>query len=175
MKFNSKKSISFLFTGLGLSLCSHPVLAQDLRKVVEPTTPAVCQVLQATNQDSTTLIQNALNKCAQGKAVKLTSNKTNTVFISGPLNIPSNRNLIIDQNVILKATTNAKAFDNGSKTCGTLAKTGNGCNALITFDKVSNSGIYGAGIIDGQGGSKIAGSANTWWNLATQAKNSPNM
>ncbi|WP_269915426.1 glycoside hydrolase family 28 protein [Acinetobacter sp. HY1485] len=170
----SKKQSVLLLTSIGLSVLSPSIFAKDQRTVVEPKTPQVCKVLLATGTDSTKTIQSALNSCAAGKAVQLASNKAIKSFTSGAITIPSNRSLIINSDVVLKASNNAKAFDNGTNTCGKLAKTGNGCNALITFEKASNSGIYGNGTIDGQGGAKIAGSNSSWWDLAAQAKNSPN-
>lgn len=174
MKLRNNKKVAGLIMGLGVCFASPSLLAQDARKVVEPKIPQACKVLVATNKDATQEIQAALNSCASGKAVKLMAGKTGNVFLSGALQIPSNKNLWIDQGTTLKAVNNPKSFDNGTNTCGKLAKTGNGCKALITFTKASNSGIYGLGTIDGQGGAKIAGSTSSWWDLAAQAKNSPN-
>lgn len=151
---------------LGMSM-AH---AADTRKVAEPVIPAACTTLTATNANATAAIQKALNSCAAGKAVKLVAGGGKSVFLSGPLTIPSGRSLLVDRGVVLRAVNNAAAFDSGRKTCGTLNGDGKGCNAFITMKGAKGSGIYGQGVIDGQGGIKLSDKGTTWWQLAADAK-----
>ncbi|WP_099350371.1 glycoside hydrolase family 28 protein [Erwinia amylovora] len=146
--------------------------AKDLRNVSEPVYPAVCSVLQAGPGISTDAIQNALNDCAPGKAVKLQKSASSAVFLSGPLSLPSGTNLWIDSGASLKAVNNATAFDKTKNSCGVLDQSGKGCNALITVSDATNSGIYGKGVIDGQGGVPLEDKKTSWWQLAAMAKNS---
>ena len=140
--------------------------AADTRKVSEPVMPSACTSLTATGAEATATLQKALNACPAGKAVRLASG----TFLSGPITIPSGRSLVVEKGVVLRAVNRAGAFDNGSKTCGTLNGDGKGCNPLITLKGAKNSGIYGQGIIDGQGGIKLSDKGTTWWQLAADAK-----
>jgi polygalacturonase len=146
--------------------------AADMRNVVEPEYPETCSVVYARNNLITADIQRALDKCSPGKAVQLSSNGSMNIFLSGALNMPSGVSLLIDKGVTLKAINNASAFDNGKKTCGTINRDGKGCNALITFKNSNNAGIYGEGIIDGQGGEVLNDKMTSWWDLAQKAKRS---
>lgn len=144
----------------------------DTRNVKEPINPSSCIVLKADNKINTNLIQNSINNCAKQKKVvtlRIGDNK-NFNFNSGPLNIPSNGGLIIEKGVVLSAIPDPALYDNGSNRCGKVDKLGAGCNPFITVNNSTNSGIYGEGIIDGQGNSVLKGSNKTWWNLATEAK-----
>nr|ANJ43647.1 glycoside hydrolase family 28 [Ramulus artemis] len=140
-------------------------IARDLRNVTEPKTPQTCTYLKATGGDDTAVIQKALDSCAKGKAVALASG----TFFSGPINIPSGVSLLVDEGVTLKAIPNPKLFDAGLKTCGTIDNSGFGCKALITMVGAKGSGIYGKGIIDGQGGENMTGTNTTWWRLTILA------
>lgn len=144
--------------------------AADTREVTEPTVPEACTTLVATGADATATIQEALNSCASGKAVKLITSDSNTAFISSPISIPSGRSLWIDKGAVLQAANNASAFDNGNNACGTLNSDGKGCNPLITIKNATDSGIYGEGTIDGQGGVELSDKGTTWWQLAADAK-----
>ncbi|MEB3753744.1 glycoside hydrolase family 28 protein [Acinetobacter sp. MD2(2019)] len=161
----------------GIVLCAsitsmHSALAADTRTVTEPVIPTACTILKATGNDATQIIQKALNSCSNGQAVKLVANGSQGSFYSGALVIPSGVSLWVDQGASLRALNKASAFDNGSGTCGTLDKKGNGCSALITMNSNVNSGIYGAGTIDGQGGATLTDKNVSWWTLAQQAKTS---
>nr|ANJ43608.1 glycoside hydrolase family 28 [Medauroidea extradentata] len=142
------------------------VAAKDLRHVTEPKIPPACESLKGSGSDETAVIQKALNSCGKGKTVHLASG----TFISGPLTIPSGVGLWIDNEVVLKATSNAKLFDNGKNLCGTVSTQYNGCNPLITMKNVDGSGIYGKGTIDGQGGVKLTAKTESWWDLAHEAQ-----
>ncbi|CCG87628.1 polygalacturonase [Erwinia piriflorinigrans CFBP 5888] len=162
---NNLTKISFL-----LILSTGMSEAKDLRKVSEPQYPAVCSVLQAGQAISTDAIQKALNACPQGQAVKLQKSASSAVITSGPLSLPSGRNLWVDAGVTLKAVNNAAAYDNGKNSCGVLNNSGKGCKAFITVSDAKNSGIYGKGTIDGQGGVTLQDKKIAWWQLAAQAK-----
>ena len=151
---------------LGMSM-AH---AANTRKVAEPVIPAACTTLTATNAGATAAIQKALNACPAGKAVRLVAGGGKTAFLSGPITIPSGRSLWVDKGTVLRAINKAAVFDNGSKTCGTLNGDGKGCNPLITMKGAKGSGIYGQGVIDGQGGTKLSDKGTTWWQLAANAK-----
>nr|ANJ43573.1 glycoside hydrolase family 28 [Aretaon asperrimus] len=140
--------------------------AKDLRTVTEPKNPQSCTTLKAGSGDQTTTIQKALDSCAKGKAVELSSG----TFESGPLTIPSGVSLLVDSGAILKALPNPTLYDLGAKTCGTRDQYGVGCKAFITIHGATGSGIYGKGTIDGQGGQTMTGKSETWWKLAASAK-----
>nr|ANJ43609.1 glycoside hydrolase family 28 [Medauroidea extradentata] len=144
----------------------HETSAKDLRQVTEPKIPAACVSLKGSGGDETAVIQKALNSCAKGKTVHLASG----TFVSGPLTIPSEVGLWIDSGVILKASSNAKLYDKGKNLCGTVNKEYNGCNPFIHMTNAVGSGIYGKGTIDGQGGVKLAGKSQSWWDLAHEAQ-----
>lgn len=163
---------SFRLIALALSTSAFPTHSSDLRRVSEPSMPSSCNVLYASGGLATGDIQKALNSCAKGKAVRLASRGSNNVFLTGPLNMPSGVSLSIDRGVVLRAVNKASVFDDGGKTCGTLSSGGKGCKAVITFNNVSNSGIYGEGQIDGQGGTTLSDKGTSWWNLSQKAKNS---
>nr|ANJ43587.1 glycoside hydrolase family 28 [Extatosoma tiaratum] len=143
--------------------------ARDLRQVSEPKIPASCVSLRGNGGDETSVLQKALSSCAKGKVVHLASG----TFVSGPLTIPSGVGLWIDSGVVLKASTNAKLYDKGKNICGTVSTSYNGCNPLIHMQNAEGSGIYGKGTIDGQGGVKLTGKTESWWDLAhvAQVKN----
>ncbi|MCF9045467.1 glycoside hydrolase family 28 protein [Acinetobacter nectaris] len=162
--------IPSVFTCINLISPTSSLFAKDL-VLQEPTMPNSCDVLMANNTDATQTIQQALNHCEKGKAVYLAPNGEQHVFTSGPLFIPSERSLVIQSGVTLKAINRAASFDKGKQTCGTLDHHGSGCQPFITFDHVKHSGLYGPGTIDGQGGIPLIDLPNTtWWSLATDAK-----
>ncbi|MGV7208576.1 pectinesterase family protein [Oxalobacteraceae bacterium A2-2] len=148
--------------------------AQDTRQVVEPSMPAACTVLSATadtaDGDDTARIQAALDQCGSGKAVRLAASGGKRAFVAGPLTLRNGASLQVDSGVTLYASSNPALFDRGSKTCGSIDQNGKGCKPFITIDKSSNSGIYGDGVIDGQGGRVVDGGAESWWQLARRAQ-----
>ncbi|XP_063216717.1 endo-polygalacturonase-like [Bacillus rossius redtenbacheri] len=164
------RPVPFLMTGIFavvlVACVVHKAAAADLRHVTEPKIPAACMSLIGTGGDETAVLQKALNSCGKGKAVHLASGN----FISGPLTIPSGVGLWIDSGAVLKASSNAKLFDKGRNICGTVSKEYNGCNPLISMMNVVGSGIYGKGKIDGQGGIKLTGKSQSWWDLAHEAQ-----
>lgn len=164
------KTLPFVSISLLTSVYPSISNAADTRKVVEPSYPSTCSTLPARGGIATADIQNALNNCSSGKAVRLTAGLTNT-FISGALNMPSGVSLIIDKGVTLRAVNTASAFDKGQNTCGTVSSTSMGCKPLIEFSNSKDAGIYGEGVIDGQGGQVLTDKKVTWWSLAEKAKN----
>nr|ANJ43611.1 glycoside hydrolase family 28 [Medauroidea extradentata] len=144
--------------------------AKDLRTVTEPKTPQSCTTLRATSGDETKTIQKALDSCAKGKAVELSSG----TFYSGPLSIPSGVSLLVASGATLKALPDPALYDLGAKTCGTQDQYGVGCRAFITIHGSTGSGIYGKGTIDGQGGVTMTGRSEAWWKMPVNTNNKGN-
>ena len=147
-------------TGTGGNTGGTGCGAGDANIPQEPTLPAtVCQSLAATRAVSanaspnetnldTAAIQGALSACGSGKALKLVASGSNNAFLTGPLNVPSGVSLWVDVGVTLYGTRDPKTYGTAS--------------ALITV-KGAGSGIYGDGVIDGQGGEPMVGSSQSFW------------
>jgi len=158
--------------------CAGPASAQDTRTVREPRLPPACAVLTGTavsdpatsTTDDATRIQAALDRCPAGRAVVLAASNGDDAFVAGPLRVPGGVTLLVDAGATLYASTNPRLFDRGAGTCGTNDAAGRGCRPLIAMDGARGSGIMGDGIIDGQGGQRIAGQAETWWQIARRAQ-----
>ncbi|EGH11555.1 polygalacturonase [Pseudomonas savastanoi pv. glycinea str. race 4] len=113
--------------------------------ISEPTSPPVCKQLQAhltprdgslDSADGSALdsrpdqenIQNAINGCASGQAVKLVKGDgDNSAFLSGPLQLKSGVTLWIDGGVTLFASRTPKDYDNGKGTCGVTTVANQDC------------------------------------------------
>ena len=137
-----------------------------------------------------------LQACPAGRAVELSlgSDSTHSAFLATPITVPVGVSLIIDGGVTVYASRNPQHYQipNADNTCGTVSKTAsvNGvCDPFITFitfisdSTGSNSGIYGNGVIDGQGqrpllvqpvfpsddppAACVATSSCSWWDLIT--------
>ncbi|BCF97294.1 hypothetical protein PPGU19_018630 [Paraburkholderia sp. PGU19] len=176
-----------------------------------PTPTQICQTLPATltaqaydllpesadaanTAPDTTRIQAALTACTNAASTGLSTNKVvrltsgangANAFLSGPLNLPSGVTLWIDRRVTLFASRDPRQFDKtqGTASCGLITASDNGCNALITAAKTSNSAVVGDGTIDGRGGSQLVssvrddpnlltradGSAMSWWDIGYEA------
>lgn len=142
----------------------------------------------------TSRIQAALTGCtnasstglATNKAVRLVSGPNGAnAFLSGPLSLPSGVTLWIDRRVTLFASRDPRQFDKtkGTASCGLITSSDNGCNALITAAKTSNSAVVGDGTIDGRGGSPLVssvpgdpallkrpdGTPMSWWDIGWKA------
>jgi polygalacturonase len=158
------------------ALCAAGVAhAQDTRKVNEPVPPPACVVLTAganaaASGDDTARIQSAIDQCAAGRSVRLVGSNEKQRFTAGPLKLRSGVSLLIDEGTTLQASANPKSYDRGANTCGTIDKQGRGCKPFITIDNAKSSGIYGEGIIDGQGGRVVDGGTESWWQLARRAQ-----
>ncbi len=171
-RFMYLKQFTYSLLGIILGIYSiESYSSGDTRHVVEPKYPAYCVVLKASDEVSTTKLQNELNRCAKNKqAVKLSSDGVHVHFHSGPLTIPTYGGLLIDKGVVLAAIPDPALYDNGKHTCGTIDNSGKGCKPFITALNTVESGIYGEGIIDGQGNAIMKGTNKTWWNLASEAQ-----
>ena len=201
MKYRTISLTWFLFLACYLVHGSFVSLqAQDTRSVSEPAFPATCAVLQAPlrsttggpnvgatvdEQDAasgpeTTLIQDALNKCAQNQpnqAVELTlgPDRSYNAFLVNPLTLPENVSLIVDGGATVYGSRDPANYqDSSSAVCGTIGvyKQNEGCLPLFTL--ASSTGIYGYGIIDGQGNELLLSGVNagkaSWWDLTTAKK-----
>jgi polygalacturonase len=190
--------------GVGLCQCVA-VLAQDTRTVTEPKIPPVCTKLEAhltapggvlSDADEPKLdterIQKALDGCAQGKAVELSSVPKAEAFLSGPLELREGVTLLIDKGVTLYGSRDPKVYENPNPdakpgdpiTCGTSrprpttfptfstnqgARPRGGCRSLITVN-AKNAAIMGDGAIDGRGYAKLIGHDYSWWQMARKAQ-----
>jgi len=157
--------------------------AQDTRNVIEPVLPSTCVALKAAlvahhgvlsdadeKKLDTTRIQNAIDQCPTGKAVVLEISSGKNVFLTGPLQLRSGVVLVVDAGAVLAASRDPRAYDLTPGSCGVVNDKGHGCKPLISGDNVTNSGIMGDGVIDGQGGAALLGQNVSWWDLAHQAK-----
>ncbi|HEX8957635.1 MAG TPA: pectin lyase fold-containing protein, partial [Burkholderiaceae bacterium] len=84
--------------------------AQDARHVTEPAVPAVCTTLKAmldssgaANADDTVRLQQAIDHCPAGQAVRLASDNAHA-FLSGPLVLRAGVGMVIDPGVVLYAS-----------------------------------------------------------------------
>jgi polygalacturonase len=175
-----------------------------------PTSTQICQSLDAAltaqpnglphsadaanTAPDTARIQAALTACTNAASTGLSTNKVvrlrsgangANAFLSGPLNLPSGVTLWIDERVTLFASRDPRQFDKtpGTASCGLITASDNGCNALMTAAKTSNSAVVGDGTIDGRGGSQLVssvrddpnllkradGSAMSWWDIGYEA------
>lgn len=121
-------------------------------------------------------LQQAIDACPPGGAVKLVAGPDGAAFLSGPLTLKSGVSLWIDRGVTLFASRNPRDYDNGRGTCGTATEDPQrGCRALITATDTQGSGLYGGGVIEGRGGSLLTDGPNrgrrSWWDVAYQNKN----
>lgn len=164
----------------------------DTMAVSQPTIPATCETLDATLETSneqfssgdessppdTTRIQDALNSCSgTGEAVVLAPDGSDNAFLSGPLSLPGDVDLVVYVGATLYASRNPANYQvSGQATCGTTASSGNGCKPFINVTG-SDSGIMGTqnsngsqGEIDGRGDQDILGTSTTWWALSNTAQ-----
>lgn len=150
--------------------------AQDRRLVVEPSLPpqsAICTTLVPVQPSSviqeTRRLQQAIDACAAGQAVRLMASVAGGRFVSGPLVMKSGVTLWIDEGATLVAAADPALFDRNGH-CGTIDEKGAGCRPFILFEGARGGGIVGTGRIDGQGGEVMAGSKESWWQLARRAQ-----
>lgn len=161
-----------------------PAVAQDARKVVEPSVPPACTTLYAKigraatsiapvdeGKLDTARIQAALDACPAGRAVVLerTSERTDA-FLSGPLELRRGVALVVARGAYLFGSRNPRDYDLHPGVCGTITEDGHGCKALINGDGVPGAAVMGDGVIDGRGGETILGQNISWWNLADMAR-----
>ena len=125
-------------------------------------------------------LQQALDNCPKGQAVKLVKHNGNNGFLTGPIEIPSGVSLWIEKEVKLFASRSPADYDLGDGVCGdALPKIKNRCKPWIYASKTENSGIYGEGTIDARGGAILTSGKRayqtTWWDLSMQSKAKPKL
>jgi len=147
----------------------NPTCPADSALPAEPTIPAACSTLEASQSVATngvpsessldtSRIQSALNGCASGKAVRLTTSGADNAFVTGPITIPSGVTLWVDSGATLYGTRNPSVYGSAA--------------GLITTNG-SNSGIVGQGVIDGQGGEPLIGATGSFWDANGNGGSSP--
>ncbi|GAA0473050.1 MULTISPECIES: glycosyl hydrolase family 28 protein [Tatumella] len=166
--------IASLITISGLYL-RPAAAAGDRREVSAPQQiQPVCTTLYPQSGEAVTMtqqrIQQALDHCPAGQALRLSTGAAGNTFLSGPLTIPAGVFLRLSAGSVLKADTDPQRYDTGQGRCGTIDNRGTGCRPFITLRSSNGGGIQGKGIIDGQGGSLMAGHKETWWQLARRAQ-----
>lgn len=168
-----------VLTITAVSLCR----AQDTRHVTEPRIPAPCVQLRARlsaqngrltgaeeHMPDTARIQSAIDHCAPGHAVELSSSGAGHIFLSGPIELRPGVTLLIDSGTALYASRNPRDYDITPGSCGVVSKRGHGCKPLILADHAPGAAVMGDGVIDGRGGETLLGQKLTWWDLAHMAK-----
>src|SRR6185437_1809518 len=162
MKFR----FAFLLLPLSLAAC---LSAQDTRTVVEPFFRPLCATVDAQLETSssghlaagdekkldTERIQQAIDHCGKGRAVRLRVDAERNAFLSGPLALRPDVALIIDRGVTLFASRDPRVYDVSPGTCGVVNNERPGCKPLIAVDHAPNAAIMGDGVIDGRGGEKL--------------------
>ena len=139
----------------------------------------------------TATIARALRHCARAagahpRAVRLMlgSNPGRNAFLINPITLPANVGLIVDGGVTVFASRNPHNYQvplreqnptPGDVRCGTVGHgwpVYGGCRALVTLS--AGSGVYGYGILDGQGQRPMIGNdapgITAWWDLLQQKK-----
>jgi polygalacturonase len=114
----------------------------------------------------TQAIQAAINACPAGQSVRLTTDGTKNAFLTGPVQLLSGVTVWIDAGVTVYASRNPRVFDAkpASGLCGTNASN-SACSGVFNMTGKNNTGLMGAGTIDGQGGMPVLGGTATWWQL----------
>lgn len=139
-----------------------PEASQIVDNIQKPVIPASQCAIGSLNDDgvtlNTTTIQAALDSCAKagGGIVELAGNES-SIYLTGPIKIGSNTNLVIPENVTLMFDDTRTTYQNGSS-----------WTPLITTAKNTHDiAITGSGTIDGQG--------QPWWDyyLINDGKGSP--
>src|SRR5207237_1397712 len=107
--------------------------AQDLRKVVEPAIPPVCATVVANlsaprgvlsdadeSKLDTARIQQAIDACIAGKAVRLQAGGAHNAFLSGPLQLRRGITLVVDAGAVLFGSRNPRDYDRHAGSCGII-------------------------------------------------------
>ncbi len=164
---------------LSFAVTAH---AQDRRSIREPTVPPICRSLDArvtlmggevaAKDDSpldTERIQTAIDGCRPGTGVQLRAAGARTAFLSAPLELRAGVTLVVSSGATLIASRDPRDFDVAPRTCGRVDRDGRGCRPFIHVGG-HDAAIMGGGAIDGRGGATLAGSRESWWDLAQDAK-----
>ncbi|MCW2483611.1 endopolygalacturonase, partial [Candidatus Symbiopectobacterium sp. NZEC135] len=106
-----------------LSLCPAFLLsiahAADRRLVQEPAYPQhICSTLTPEPGNNQQRIQQAIERCPAGQAVKLIAANGHNTFLSGPLSMRSDTWLWVDKGAVLAASANPADYDKGKGMCG---------------------------------------------------------
>lgn len=155
---------------------TYPTSCEDIG--TEPVIPPPCATILATktvaagaattDADEATLdtdaIQAAITVCPAGQAVKLVADGSKNAFLVGPIRVSSGVTVWIDAGVTVYASRNPRVFDAKTGACGTAAGNSS-CSGVFNMAGVNNTGLMGAGTVDGQGGQVVLGSTSTWWQL----------
>ena len=195
---NTRRHLSLVLGFLNAGVASAH--AQDRRSVAEPAIPPTCVTLHAplrstpdlwpvigqtaAEQDAVSAgtaaaLTDALSRCASGQAVELALGRkpSDDAFLIDPITLPQGVSLIIDGGVTVYASRNPRNYQDPTTpdvVCGNVGPypVNQGCKPLLTL--AASSGVYGYGILDGQGDKELIGGDNagtaTWWNLLTQKK-----
>src|SRR5215468_3004443 len=158
--------------------CSGISAAQDTRTVSEPKLPPICTTLPpqlradnghpteaAENQLDSARIQEAIDHCPAGYAVSLAPDRGNDIFLSGPLELRPGVTLLVQEHVVLFASSNPRLYDVRPGGCGVVNDDGRGCKPLVHADHAVHGAVMGLGAIDGQGGEHLLHQDVTWWDL----------
>jgi polygalacturonase len=129
--------------------------------VVGPSVADQDFISRATTAEITSIAN--LSEC-QGKAIELAlGSNTRNAFLINPISFPAHVSLIIDGGVTVYASRNPVNYQISTSTlvCGTLSEIGTDnatsgpCEPLLTFQAddhaEADSGLYGYGVLDGQG------------------------
>ena len=169
-----------------LALSGAAATAQDRRTVVEPRFPPACTVLEARldapggllseeseRRPDTERLQEAIDRCPAGQAVKLTRAGEKHVFLTGPLRLKPGVTLWVDAHAAALRLAQPAGLRRGARELRILTPTnarGRGCRPLLLAEDAPGSGVMGDGAIDGRGGAVLLGQDLTWWQLAKKAK-----
>ena len=160
----------------------YPTSCDDIG--TEPVIPPACATVLATkvvvpgeattDGDESALdtpaIQAAIDGCPAGQSVRLAVDGTRNAFLVGPMQVKSGVTVWIDAGVTVYASRNPRSFDAkvGSGLCGTDTSN-SACSGVFNITGKNDTGLMGAGTVDGQGGKPVLGSTSTWWQLNTAA------
>jgi polygalacturonase len=161
---------------------SYPTSCDDIG--TEPVIPPACATVLATkvvvpgdattdsdeNALDTRTIQAAIDGCPAGQSVKLAADESKNAFLVGTVQLKTGVTVWIDAGVTVYASRNPRNFDAkaGSGLCGTDTSN-SACSGVFNITAKNDTGLMGAGTVDGQGGKPVLGSTSTWWQLNTAA------
>ena len=141
----------------------------------EPTIPLACATVLATKTMTngspsdeildTPAIQAAITACPAGQAVRLVTDGDKTAFVSAGLSLKAGVSLWLDTGTTLFASRNPREFDAVVGRCAGNGTGNSACRRLISAVSPIDSGVVGAGTIDGRGGEVLTGDTNSWWTL----------
>jgi hypothetical protein len=160
----------------------YPTSCDDIGS--EPVIPPPCATVPATktvapgeatsDADESALdtraIQAAIDACPAGQSVRLVPAGDKNAFLVGTVQLKTGVIVWIDAGVTVYASRNPRNFDAkaGSGLCGT-ATSNSACSGVFGSTGKNDTGLMGAGTVDGQGGKPVLGGTSTWWQLNTAA------